>query len=196
MANIDLIRNIGISAHIDSGKTTLSERILYYTGRIHAIHEVKGKDAVGAKMDSMELEREKGITIQSAATYCEWDVTDESRPTHNINIIDTPGHVDFTIEVERALRVLDGAILVLCSVSGVQSQSITVDRQMRRYKVPRLAFINKMDRAGANAFRVTQQLREKLNHNAVMMELPIGSEDKFQGVIDLVTMKAHYYDGE
>jgi len=193
---IDFIRNIGISAHIDSGKTTLSERILYYTGRIHQIHEVKGKDNVGAKMDSMDLEREKGITIQSAATYCEWDATDASRPTHNINIIDTPGHVDFTIEVERALRVLDGAILVLCSVSGVQSQSITVDRQMRRYKVPRLAFINKMDRAGANAFRVTQQLREKLNHNAVMMELPIGSEDKFQGVVDLVTMKAHYYDGE
>src|SRR2546428_5086231 len=196
VANIDLIRNIGISAHIDSGKTTLSERILYYTGRIHQIHEVKGKDQVGAKMDSMELEREKGITIQSAATYCEWDPTDASRETHNINIIDTPGHVDFTIEVERALRVLDGAILVLCSVSGVQSQSITVDRQMRRYKVPRLAFINKMDRAGANAFRVTQQLREKLNHNAVLMELPIGAEDKFQGVIDLVTMKAHYYDGE
>jgi elongation factor G len=195
--NIDFIRNIGISAHIDSGKTTLSERILYYTGRIHAIHEVKGKDSVGAKMDSMDLEREKGITIQSAATYCEWDVTETgSRPTHNINIIDTPGHVDFTIEVERALRVLDGAILVLCSVSGVQSQSITVDRQMRRYKVPRLAFINKMDRAGANAFRVTQQLREKLNHNAVMMELPIGAEDKFKGVVDLVTMKAHYYDGE
>src|SRR6266850_4305716 len=122
---IDFIRNIGISAHIDSGKTTLSERILYYTGRIHQIHEVKGKDNVGAKMDSMDLEREKGITIQSAATYCEWDATDASRPTHNINIIDTPGHVDFTIEVERALRVLDGAILVLCSVSGVQSQSIT-----------------------------------------------------------------------
>jgi elongation factor G len=195
--SIDLVRNIGISAHIDSGKTTLSERILYYTGRIHQIHEVHGKDAVGAKMDSMDLEREKGITIQSAATYCEWDVTEPgARPTHNINIIDTPGHVDFTIEVERALRVLDGAILVLCSVSGVQSQSITVDRQMRRYKVPRLAFINKMDRAGANAFRVTQQLREKLNHNAVLMECPIGAEDKFQGVIDLVTMKAHYYDGE
>src|SRR5919202_442742 len=196
VANIELIRNIGISAHIDSGKTTLSERILYYTGRIHQIHEVKGKDQVGAKMDSMELEREKGITIQSAPTYCEWDVTDASRETHNVNIIDTPGHVDFTIEVERALRVLDGAILVLCSVSGVQSQSITVDRQMRRYKVPRLAFINKMDRAGANAFRVTQQLREKLNHNAVLMELPIGAEDKFKGVVDLVTMKACYYDGD
>src|SRR5919197_21934 len=186
---IEKVRNIGISAHIDSGKTTLTERVLFYTGKIHAIHEVRGKDGVGAKMDSMDLEREKGITIQSAATYCIWG-------DYNINIIDTPGHVDFTIEVERALRVLDGAILVLCSVSGVQSQSITVDRQMRRYKVPRLAFINKMDRAGANAFRVTQQLRDKLNHNAVLMELPIGAEDKFKGVIDLVTMKAHYYDGE
>ncbi len=195
--NIDIIRNIGISAHIDSGKTTLTERILYYTGKIHKIEEVHGKSGVGAKMDSMELEREKGITIQSAATYCEWEVTETgSRPTHNINIIDTPGHVDFTIEVERALRVLDGAILVLCSVSGVQSQSITVDRQMRRYKVPRLAFINKMDRAGANPFRVTQQLREKLHHNPVLMEYPIGLEDKFQGVVDLVTMKAHYYDGD
>src|SRR5689334_22666490 len=189
MGQIEKLRNIGISAHIDSGKTTLTERILFYTGKIHKIEEVKGKSGVGAKMDSLDLEREKGITIQSAATYCAWG-------EHNINIIDTPGHVDFTIEVERALRVLDGAILVLCSVSGVQSQSITVDRQMRRYKVPRLAFINKMDRAGANAFRVTQQLREKLNHNAVMMELPIGAEDKFQGVVDLVTMKAHYYDGE
>src|SRR5438094_3221048 len=179
VANIDLIRNIGISAHIDSGKTTLSERILYYTGRIHQIHEVKGKDAVGAKMDSMELEREKGITIQSAATYCEWDVTDESRQTHNVNIIDTPGHVDFTIEVERALRVLDGAILVACSVSGVQSQSITVDRQMKRYRVPRIAFVNKMDRAGANYQRVSAQLKEKLGHHAVMIQLPIGAEDKF-----------------
>ncbi len=193
LGNIDLIRNIGISAHIDSGKTTLSERILFYTGKVHAIHEVKGKDGVGAKMDSMDLEREKGITIQSAATYCEWHAADNT--DYNINIIDTPGHVDFTIEVERALRVLDGAILVLCSVSGVQSQSITVDRQMRRYKVPRLAFINKMDRAGANAFRVTQQLKDKLAHNAVMMQIPIGAEDKFQGVVDLVKMKAYYYDG-
>ena len=193
LANIDIIRNIGISAHIDSGKTTLSERILFYTGKVHQIHEVKGKDGVGAKMDSMDLEREKGITIQSAATYCEWKASDGI--DYNINIIDTPGHVDFTIEVERALRVLDGAILVLCSVSGVQSQSITVDRQMRRYKVPRLAFINKMDRAGANAYRVTQQLKDKLSHNAIMMQIPIGSEDKFSGVVDLVKMKAYYYDG-
>src|SRR5216683_640639 len=189
MFDLAKVRNIGISAHIDSGKTTLTERILFYTNTIHKIEEVKGKSGVGATMDFMDLEREKGITIQSACTYVTWN-------KNQINIIDTPGHVDFTIEVERALRVLDGAILVLCAVSGVQSQSITVDRQMRRYKVPRLAFINKMDRAGANAFRVTQQLREKLNHNAVLMELPIGAEDKFQGVVDLVTMKAHYYDGE
>ncbi len=186
---LDRIRNIGISAHIDSGKTTLSERILYYTGRIHAIHEVRGKDGVGAKMDSMDLEREKGITIQSAATYCEWK-------GYNINLIDTPGHVDFTIEVERALRVLDGAVLVLCSVAGVQSQSITVDRQMRRYRVPRLAFVNKMDRAGANYFRVVSQLREKLGHIAVAMQHPIGAEDRFEGVCDLVTMKAYYFEGE
>jgi elongation factor G len=186
---IEKVRNIGISAHIDSGKTTLTERILFYTGRIHAIHEVKGKDGVGAKMDSMDLEREKGITIQSAATYCIWK-------DYNINIIDTPGHVDFTIEVERALRVLDGAILVLCSVSGVQSQSITVDRQMRRYKVPRIAFVNKMDRAGANYDRVAAQLKEKLQHHAVRLQVPIGAEEKFQGVIDPIDGKAYYFDGE
>src|SRR5919197_4409293 len=186
---IEKVRNIGISAHIDSGKTTLTERVLFYTGKIHAIHEGRGKDGVGAKMDSMDLEREKGITIQSAATYCMWG-------DHNINIIDTPGHVDFTIEVERALRVLDGAILVLCSVSGVQSQSITVDRQMRRYRVPRLALVNKVDRAGANARRVMEQLKEKLNHNAALMQVPIGAEDRFQGVIDVITMKAYYFDGD
>src|SRR5271169_856878 len=154
------VRNIGISAHIDSGKTTLSERILFYTQKIHKIEEVKGKSGVGATMDFMDLEREKGITIQSAATYCEWKDT-------IINLIDTPGHVDFTIEVERALRVLDGAVLVLCSVAGVQSQSITVDRQMKRYRVPRIAFVNKMDRAGANYERVAAQLHDKLNHHAV-----------------------------
>ncbi len=183
------IRNIGISAHIDSGKTTLSERILFYTKRIHAIHDVKGKDGVGATMDSMDLEKERGITIASAATYCEWK-------GHEINIIDTPGHVDFTIEVERSLRVLDGAILVLCSVGGVQSQSITVDQQMKRYKVPCIAFINKCDRSGANPFRVIGQLRSKLGHNAVAMQIPIGLETDLQGVVDLVAMKAIYFDGD
>ncbi|MEM1024237.1 MAG: elongation factor G [Myxococcota bacterium] len=187
--DLKTIRNIGISAHIDSGKTTLTERILFYTGRVHAIHEVRGKDGVGAKMDSMELERERGITIASAATHCSWG-------KHHINIIDTPGHVDFTVEVERSLRVLDGAILVLDSVAGVQSQSFTVDRQMRRYNVPRLAFINKCDRTGADPFRATKTLIDKLNHNAVMMQIPIGLEDKHEGVVDLIEMKAIYFDGE
>ena len=182
------MRNIGISAHIDSGKTTLTERILFYCQKIHAIHEVRGKDGVGATMDSMELEKERGITIASAATNVSWR-------DYPINIIDTPGHVDFTIEVERALRVLDGAVLVLCSVGGVQSQSITVDRQLKRYGVPRLAFINKCDRTGANPYKVKDQIVEKLGLNAVFTQIPIGLEEQHEGVVDLVSMKAVYFDG-
>jgi elongation factor G len=196
-------RNIGISAHIDSGKTTLTERILYYCDKIHKIEDVRG-GGDGAKMDHMELEKEKGITITSAATTVHWRGSQNDGVTFaegggkdiKVNIIDTPGHVDFTVEVERSLRVLDGAILVLCSVAGVQSQSITVDRQMRRYKVPRLAFLNKMDRMGANPYNGVKALREKLNHNAVLMQLPIGAEDQFAGVVDLVTKKAWYFDGD
>ena len=186
--DISKMRNIGISAHIDSGKTTTSERILFYCNKIHAIHEVRGKDGVGAVMDNMELERERGITIQSAATQVEWK-------DYTINLIDTPGHVDFTVEVERSLRVLDGAILVLCAVAGVQSQSITVDRQLKRYHVPRIAFVNKCDRQGANPLRVRMQLREKLGLNAYMLELPIGLEDKLEGVVDLISRKAIYFEG-
>lgn len=185
---MDRMRNIGISAHIDSGKTTLTERVLYYTGRIHEIHEVRGRDGVGAKMDSMDLEREKGITIQSAATYCTWN-------GYQINIIDTPGHVDFTVEVERALRVLDGAILVLCSVGGVQSQSITVDRQMKRYEIPRVAFINKLDRMGADPWKVLNQARAKLRHQSAAVQVPIGLEEEFEGLVDLVELKALKFEG-
>ncbi len=207
LSDLSKVRNIGISAHIDSGKTTLTERILYYTARIHAIHEVKGKDGVGAKMDSMELERERGITIQSAATFCSWPPAPQAKAVmavpgspikaqHWINIIDTPGHVDFTIEVERSLRVLDGAIMVLCGVAGVQSQSYTVDRQMRRYKVPRIAFINKLDRVGANPYRVRDQLKEKLKLHPVLIQMPIGLEDKLEGVVDLIEMCAFMFYGD
>ena len=181
------LRNIGISAHIDSGKTTLSERVLFYSGRIHRIQEVKGGGA-GATMDHMDLERERGITITHAATSVEWD-------GYAINLIDTPGHVDFTVEVERSLRVLDGAIMVLCAVGGVQAQSLTIDRQMRRYHVPRLAFINKMDRTGGNPDKVVAQLRTKLGCDAVLMQLPIGLEHKFEGVVDLLREEALYFDG-
>ncbi len=183
------LRNIGISAHIDSGKTTLSERILFFAGRIHRMQEVRGEGATGATMDHMDLERERGITITCAATSVDWD---EMR----MNLIDTPGHVDFTIEVERSLRVLDGAILVLCAVGGVQAQSLTIDRQMQRYHVPRLAFVNKMDRVGADPHGVTGQLREKLGCDAVMMQIPIGCEAGFEGVVDLVSQTALYFDGE
>jgi elongation factor G len=196
-------RNIGISAHIDSGKTTLTERILFYCDKIHKIEDVRGGGA-GATMDHMELEKEKGITITSAATTVHWKGIDEKGITYaegidkdcRINIIDTPGHVDFTVEVERSLRVLDGAILVLCSVAGVQSQSITVDRQMKRYSVPRMAFLNKMDRMGANPHKGVTALREKLYHNAVLMQLPIGAEENFKGVVDLITREAYFFDGE
>jgi elongation factor G len=186
MENLRNVRNIGISAHIDSGKTTLTERVLYYAGRIHVIKEVRGE---GAVMDHMELEKERGITITSAATTVHW--VDKT-----INIIDTPGHVDFTVEVERSLRVLDGAVLVLCAVAGVQSQSITVDRQMKRYAVPRLAFINKMDRTGANPASVIAQLESKLGLTTVPLQIPIGSEINFQGIIDLINREAVYFDGD
>jgi elongation factor G len=189
MTRIERLRNIGISAHIDSGKTTLTERMLYYCGRIHEMHDVRGADGVGATMDTDPIERKRGITISSAVTSVDWN-------DHVFQIIDTPGHVDFTVEVERSLRVLDGAVLVLCSVGGVQSQSYTVDQQMRRYGVPRIAFINKMDRVGANPQRVIGELRTKLKANAVPLQLPIGSQDSFVGVVDLITMRAVYFDGQ
>ena len=203
MKNLPKTRNIGISAHIDSGKTTLTERILFYCDMIHKIEDVRG-GGDGAKMDHMELEKEKGITITSAATTVYWHGFAKEGITYaegdgksiKINIIDTPGHVDFTVEVERSLRVLDGAILVLCSVSGVQAQSITVDRQMKRYSVPRLAFLNKMDRMGAGAEKGASELRDKLNHNACLMQIPIGAEENFAGVVDLITKQAIYFDGD
>ena len=184
-----VMRNIGISAHIDSGKTTVTERILYYTGRIDAIHEVRGSDNVGAKMDSMELEREKGITIKSAATHTKWD-------NHHINIIDTPGHVDFTVEVERSLRCLDGAVMLLCAASGVQPQTLTVDKQMKRYDVPRLIFVNKMDRAGADAWECIMGARERLNLSCAAVQVNIGVENGLMGLVDLVSWEACYFDGD
>jgi len=195
MADLSRVRNIGISAHIDSGKTTLTERMLYYCGRIHKIRDVRGGDG-GATMDHMDLERERGITITSAATRVDWKNDALEIPEHVVNIIDTPGHVDFTVEVERSLRVLDGAILVLCSVGGVQSQSLTVDRQMKRYGVPRIAFINKMDRTGANPDKVMAAMKDKLKTNPVPLQIPIGEEAGFEGVVDLVLMKAVYFKGE
>jgi elongation factor G len=183
------MRNIGISAHIDSGKTTVTERILFYTGKINEIHEVKGTDNVGATMDSMELEREKGITIKSAATFCSWK-------NHHINLIDTPGHVDFTVEVERALRVLDGAVLLICGSSGIQPQTLTVDKQMKRYNVPRLIFINKLDRLGADPQMAINGARDRLGLNAAAVQVNIGIENGLQGVVDLVKWKAVYFDGD
>jgi len=184
-------RNIGISAHIDAGKTTTTERILFYTGISHKIGEVHDGAAV---MDWMAQEKERGITITSAATTCFWSGMDGSLPQHRINIIDTPGHVDFTIEVERSMRVLDGACMVYCSVGGVQPQSETVWRQANKYKVPRLAFVNKMDRQGADFFKVVKQMKERLKASAIPLQLPIGAEDNFQGVVDLVRMKAIYWE--
>jgi elongation factor G len=190
---IERYRNIGISAHIDAGKTTATERILFYTGVSHKIGEVHDGAAV---MDYMEQEQERGITITSAATTCFWKGMDKTFPEHRINIIDTPGHVDFTIEVERSLRVLDSAVALFCAVSGVQPQSETVWRQMNRYHVPRIAFVNKMDRAGASFMRCVDQIRSRLRGNPIPIQLPIGAEDGFEGVIDLIKMKAIYWDNE
>jgi elongation factor G len=188
---IERYRNIGISAHIDAGKTTTTERVLFYTGVSHKIGEVHDGAAV---MDWMEQEQERGITITSAATTCYWKGMDKNYPEHRINIIDTPGHVDFTIEVERSMRVLDGACMVYCAVGGVQPQSETVWRQANKYGVPRLAFVNKMDRSGANFFKVHDQMRTRLRANVVPIQVPIGAEEKFEGVVDLIRMKAIYWD--
>ena len=188
---IERYRNIGISAHIDAGKTTTTERILFYTGVSHKMGEVHDGATV---MDWMEQERERGITITSAATTCFWQGMEKKYPEHRINIIDTPGHVDFTIEVERSMRVLDGACMVYDSVGGVQPQSETVWRQANKYKVPRLAFVNKMDRVGADFFKVFRQMKERLRANPVPIQVPIGAEDNFRGVVDLVRMKAIYWD--
>ncbi|MGA1384857.1 MAG: GTP-binding protein, partial [Steroidobacteraceae bacterium] len=190
---IERYRNIGISAHIDAGKTTTTERILFYTGVSHKIGEVHDGAAI---MDYMEQEQERGITITSAATTCFWKGMNKDFPEHRINIIDTPGHVDFTIEVERSLRVLDSAVALFCAVSGVQPQSETVWRQMNRYGVPRIAFVNKMDRSGANFNRCIDQIRTRLRGNPVPIQLPIGAEDNFEGVIDLLKMKAIYWDAD
>ena len=179
-------RNIGIMAHIDAGKTTTTERMLYFTGKVHRIGEVHDG---AATMDYMVQEQERGITITSAATTCIWK-------GHRINIIDTPGHVDFTVEVERSLRVLDGAVGVFCSVGGVQPQSETVWRQADRYGVPRIAFINKMDRVGADFYRGVNMIRERLDANPIPVQIPIGAEDSFNGIIDLLTMTAYFYEGE
>jgi len=188
---IERYRNIGISAHIDAGKTTTTERVLFYTGVSHKMGEVHHGTAV---MDWMEQEQERGITITSAATTCFWKGMDGNYPEHRINIIDTPGHVDFTIEVERSLRVLDGACMVYCAVGGVQPQSETVWRQAVKYGVPRLAFVNKMDRQGADFFRVFDQMRSRLKANPVPIQVPIGAEETFEGIIDLVRMQAIYWD--
>ncbi|MDB5728948.1 MAG: fusA, partial [Noviherbaspirillum sp.] len=188
---IERYRNIGISAHIDAGKTTTTERILFYTGVNHKIGEVHDG---AATMDWMEQEQERGITITSAATTCFWKGMANNFPEHHINIIDTPGHVDFTIEVERSMRVLDGACMVYCAVGGVQPQSETVWRQANKYGVPRLAFVNKMDRTGANFFKVYEQMRSRLKANPIPVQVPIGAEENFEGVVDLVKMKAIYWD--
>ena len=198
--SLDRVRNIGISAHVDSGKTTLSERVLFYTGRIEEIHEIQGRDGVGAKMDHMELERERGITITSAATSCLWNVEadtykGDSKGQYYINLIDTPGHVDFTIEVERALRVLDGAVMLVCGVKGVQSQTLTVDRQMTRYQVPRIIFINKLDRSGSDPFRAIADIRKKLGLKLGPIQVPIGAEKDLVGVVDVVGMKPIFFEG-